>query len=91
MVRTLFFCGACLLSCAATTFAQNYFCNAGVHPDAFIDWSKMPASPNPATPSFTATIPVAGAPGLSARSHSQTLRWARPDRSIPSPEIRCSR
>ncbi len=64
MVRTILFCGACLLSCAATTFAQNYFCNTGVHPDAFIDWSKLPAPPN--TTSFTTTIPVVGAPGLTA-------------------------
>ncbi|MGA8594358.1 MAG: LamG-like jellyroll fold domain-containing protein [Bryobacteraceae bacterium] len=65
MVRTTLFCGALLLSCAAASFAQNYFCNAGVHPDAFIDWSKLPTSP-PSPQSFTATVPVTGAPGLSA-------------------------
>jgi hypothetical protein len=68
MVRfALLFC-AFTLSLTADPLAFNYFCNAGVHPTAFLDWSKMPAAPiiNSSDQTFTATIPVSGAPGLSA-------------------------
>jgi hypothetical protein len=77
MVRTVLLCGASLLSCGAASFAQNYFCNAGVHPDAFIDWSKLPASPATAQ-SFTATIPVTGAPGLTATIAFSNITFVTP-------------
>ena len=40
------------------------FCPAGVQADGFIDWSKLP--PPPTGKPVTATIPVAGIPGLTA-------------------------
>lgn len=68
MVRlALLFC-AFTLSLAAEPIPYNYFCNAGVQPNAFLDWSKMPAAPvfNSPDQIFTATIPVSGVPSLSA-------------------------
>lgn len=68
MVRfALLYC-ALTLSLAAEPIPSNYFCNAGVQPHAFLDWSKMPASPNYISPdqTFTATIPVSGVPNFTA-------------------------
>jgi hypothetical protein len=68
MVRLALLCCAFTLSLAADPLSFNYFCNAGVHPTAFLDWSKMPAAPvvNSTNQTFTETIPVSGAPGLTA-------------------------
>jgi hypothetical protein len=68
MVRLALLCCVFTLSLAADPLSFNYFCNAGVQPTAFLDWSKMPAPPifNSSGQTFTATIPVSGAPGLTA-------------------------
>lgn len=56
---------SCFLACSVAAFAQqqSYFCSAGVVPDGFIDWTKLPKPPA-ANNGFGATIPVSGVTGL---------------------------
>jgi Concanavalin A-like lectin/glucanases superfamily len=56
-----------LLALAATSsFAQVApFCNAGIRPDGFVDFSLLPPAPDStASAPFTAILPVAGVGGL---------------------------
>ena len=56
-----------LMLVGSTIFAQGIstpYCPVGLMPDASINWRLLPASPS--TGGVNATIPVAGAPGLTA-------------------------
>ena len=58
---------ALLLLTSGTVFAQGVsgpFCTAGLQPDGFVDWSKLPKSPT--SGGVSVTIPVAGQPALTA-------------------------
>jgi Concanavalin A-like lectin/glucanases superfamily len=57
-----------LLALAATpSFAQALpYCNAGLRPDGFVDFSQLPTAPNgPTSAPLQVTLPVSGVPGLS--------------------------
>ena len=59
------------------------FCNGGLIPDGFIDWSALPPAPNlslstPSTP-VTATLPVTGIPGLTVTVGIPALITANPN------------
>jgi hypothetical protein len=63
-----------LLTTNITALAQNTLntpfvspsCNAGIMPDGFIDWSKLPPPPAPMTANVDHMIQVTGLPGLNA-------------------------
>ncbi len=61
---------ALLLSLLPTAFAlaqfapEVSFCSAGIQPDGYLDWSKLPSASG--TGALTATIPVVGISGLTA-------------------------
>jgi hypothetical protein len=83
-----FTCLIFLLTLLSTeVFAQNNiypFCNAGLHPDGYIDFSDLPLAPNfpgpvnkaatgPST-SFTTTLPVHGVAGLTVQLTIPSLK-----------------
>jgi hypothetical protein len=56
---------------AAAVAQSTPFCNAGLHPDGYVDFSKMPPPPTAggggSSAPFTATLPVDGVAGLTVQ------------------------
>jgi hypothetical protein len=77
---------AVLLLTNAAARGQNVipglFCNAGLHPDGYLDLSHLPPAPTgnsmSVTPAVTANLPVEGVPGLTATITIPSLSQINP-------------
>jgi hypothetical protein len=62
---------ALLPAAAVSQSIPSPFCNAGLHPDGYVDFSKLPQPPTigggGSSAPFTVTLPVEGVPGLTVQ------------------------
>jgi hypothetical protein len=66
---------------ASPPLTAQFLCTAGVQPDGFVNWNNLPAAPlitNGTSTPVTATIPVDGAPGLTATVQIPALTGSSP-------------
>ena len=71
MPRSLAFASfllTCLSTCALAQFQSQPYCNAGLHPDGYVDFTLLPAPPAaPSSAPIVLTAPVQGVPGLNVQ------------------------